>query len=315
MSNMTIGQNIEAYGKGYLAELIEQVSLEDFIPPSVKDKNIYLSQFKKNVALQVHKNPKLKNCTPVSLIQTLSDCARMGVLPDGRQGYLVPFKTECTFILSYMGMIDIARRFGYAINATIKYENDEWIELEDGEALKMRFKPNLEKDRGEAQLYISFAKNMETGAVIVGSYMSKKDAKNHRDKYSKDWSYKGLKSVWGMHFDEMAKKTVVRKLFKYLSQECAACIEYDFEDKGYDTPASYKDVSPKPEALPEQEPVAEEKFVDLLNHVGEILIDEDGISYEGVPMHVASQKLFEVIDGLSSIEGQKMVEANTWASK
>src|SRR4029077_17805722 len=56
------------------------------------------------------RNPKLLNCTKESFFKCLLELSAMGLEPDGRRAYLIPYKDECTLIIGYMGIAELVRR-------------------------------------------------------------------------------------------------------------------------------------------------------------------------------------------------------------
>lgn len=167
----------------------------------------------------VTQNPELGKCTPGSFIGALLTAAQLGLEPNTPlgQAYLIPFyngKTKCLeaqFQLGYRGMIALSHRSGELqnIEAHIVYENDEF-EYELGLEPKLKHKPAM-KNRGEiAWVYAVYR-------LIGGGYgfevMSVEDVNKHRDKFSKA-AQRGF-SPWKTAWEEMAKKTVIKKALKY----------------------------------------------------------------------------------------------------
>lgn len=109
------------------------------------------------------------------------------------------------------GLIDLAYRSGEitSISAHEVCENDEF-EYELGLDEKMRHKPAL-KDRGEVILYYAVFRTKSGGCGFA--VMSVEDVKNHMKKFSQ--AARGGFSPWSTNFDEMAKKTVIKKVLKY----------------------------------------------------------------------------------------------------
>lgn len=169
------------------------------------------------VALTVIRtSPVLKQCTVPSLLAAILQAAQLGLEP-GLLGhcYFVPFRNsktglhEVQFIIGYKGLIDLARRSGNieSIAAHEVCENDEF-EFEYGLEEKLRHKPALQ-GRGKPYLYYAYAKFQGGGHQI--EVMSVEEIEKIRKR-----SKAADKGPWVTDYDEMAKKTVVRRLAKYL---------------------------------------------------------------------------------------------------
>ncbi len=109
------------------------------------------------------------------------------------------------------GLMDLAYRSGEisVIQAHTVYENDEF-HYEFGLEPKLEHKPAI-KDRGDAVAYYAMFKTKDGGYGF--EVMSVQDVKLHAKKYSK--SYDSAYSPWTTNFDEMAKKTVLKRVLKY----------------------------------------------------------------------------------------------------
>jgi recombination protein RecT len=168
---------------------------------------------------EIRKVPALGKCNVESFMGAIMQCAQLGLEPGGALGhaYLLPFgngkaadnKPNCQLIVGYRGMIDLARRSGQIISLTARtvYENDTFS-YEFGLEETMTHKP-AEGDRGKITHVYAVAKLK--GGGIQFDVMSKADV----DKV-KAQSKAGSNGPWVSHYDEMAKKTVIRRLFKYL---------------------------------------------------------------------------------------------------
>jgi recombination protein RecT len=147
----------------------------------------------------------------------LMNAAQLGLEPNTPlgQAYLIPFKNKGTmevqFQLGYKGLIDLAYRSGEFANIYAKevYENDVF-EYEFGLEPNLVHKPAT-KDRGEVIAYYAVFKLVNGGFGF--EVMSKDDIIAHAKKYSQ--SYNSKYSPWTNNFDEMAKKTVLKKVLKY----------------------------------------------------------------------------------------------------
>lgn len=170
-------------------------------------------------------------------------CAQLGLEPSILgHAYLIPYKNkkkengrewyedECQFQIGYKGLIELARRTGQisSIIAHGVHEKDVF-EYEYGINDKLRHVP-ADSERGQIVRYYAVAKFKDGGYAFV--VMSKRDIEIHRDKFSKAKSY----GPWVDHFDEMAKKTVLKALMKYMpiSVEFQRAVDQDETTKRFD---------------------------------------------------------------------------------
>ena len=176
-------------------------------------------RFTRIVLSAISSNPGLADCTPRSLLGALMTAAQLGLevnTPLG-QAYLIPYfngrtKTlDCQFQLGYRGLIDLAYRSGevISIGAYTVCENDAF-EYELGLEPKLYHKPALD-NRGAPIYYYALFKTKSGGCGT--DVMTIAEMKRFRDEYSKA-AGKGF-SPWDTNFDEMAKKTVLKRCLKY----------------------------------------------------------------------------------------------------
>lgn len=168
---------------------------------------------------EVRKVPALGKCNVQSFMGAIMQCAQLGIEPGAALGhaYLLPFGNgkasdglaNCQLIIGYRGMIDLARRSGQIIslNARSVHANDTF-------SYAYGLDETLEHipatgDRGDLTHVYAVAKLK--GGGIQFEVMSKADVLK-----VKASSKAGNNGPWVSHFDEMAKKTVIRRLFKYL---------------------------------------------------------------------------------------------------
>lgn len=182
--------------------------------------------------------PKLMQCRTDSLFGAIVQCAQLGLEPNTPLGhaYLLPFEnrtkgiTEVQIILGYKGLIDLARRSGQivSISAHEVCEKDHF-EYEYGLEEKLVHRPAL-GTRGNVVAFYAVAKLVGGGYAF--EVMSAKQIEEIRDasqnyKFAKDKT----KTVWGQHFVEMGRKTVLRRLFKYLPVSIELATAAALDDK------------------------------------------------------------------------------------
>lgn len=224
-----------------LADLFEEMkpAIAQAIP-----KHLTPDRLLRIATTSIRTNPKLKVCTPESLLGAVMQCAQLGLEPTILgHAYLIPyrnkdketggFKDECQFQIGYKGLIELARRTGQisSIIAQAVHEKDTF-EYEYGINDKLRHVP-ADGDRGAVTRYYAYAKFKDGGYSFL--VMSKQDIMIHRDKFSKAKNY----GPWVDHFDEMAKKTVLKALMKYMpiSIEFQRAVDQDETTKHF-TPES-----------------------------------------------------------------------------
>ena len=186
---------------------------------------ITAERFSRIALTAISVNPKLAECTPQSFIGALMNAAQLGLEPNTPlgQAYLIPFDnnrkingeyvkiSEVQFQIGYKGLIELAYRSGEFTNIYAKevFENDEF-EYEFGLEPVLKHKP-ASGNRGEVIAYYAVFKLTNGGFGF--EVMSKSDIENHAKKYSK--SFGNDKTPWSKNYDEMAKKTVLKKVLKY----------------------------------------------------------------------------------------------------
>lgn len=165
---------------------------------------------------ELRKTPNLQKCDPMSFIAAIMQASQLGLEP-GILGscYLIPFKNyktqeyECTFMPGYRGFLDLARRSGQIISLVSRsvYENDEFS-YEYGLKEDIKHKPSM-GDRGKLIAVYAVAILKDGGHQFDVMSKNEVDAIRATSK-SKD------NGPWVTNYEEMAKKTVLRRLFKWL---------------------------------------------------------------------------------------------------
>ncbi len=192
-----------------------------------------VDRFQRLLLTAANTNPELLKCTPNSFLAAGVTAAQLGLEPNDPRGlaYLVPFNDSkrgkiVNFIIGYKGLLDLARRSGMvsSINAFAVFEGDafeyrlgldphlEHIPAEDGDddPAKLTHVYAVAKVQGEPQFVVLTRKQIERARA---------SSQGGKSPYS----------PWAKHYEEMAKKTALRRLAKYLPQtvEMAAAQRLD----------------------------------------------------------------------------------------
>jgi recombination protein RecT len=177
--------------------------------------------------------PALAKCDVASLVGAIGQCAQMGLEPNTVLGhaYLVPFNTKrkdadgkerwvnsVQVIIGYKGLIDLARRSGQIVSiAAHEVCVKDSFDLVYGLDEKLNHTPAM-GDRGEVIGFYAVAKLKDGGHCF--EFMSTYQVEQIREgsqgyqqavKYKKEANH-----PWTAHFVEMGRKTVIRRLAKYL---------------------------------------------------------------------------------------------------
>lgn len=222
-------------------------------------------RFTRIVLSAISMNPKLGACTPQSFLGAMMTSAQLGLevnTPLG-QAYVLPYNNhgtlEAQFQLGYKGLIDLAYRSGEVevIQAHIVYENDEF-ECEFGLNPKLTHKP-ASSNRGEPVKVYAMFKTKSGGFGF--DVMSMEDVRAHAAKYSK--AYNSSFSPWKTNFEEMAKKTVLKRVLKY------APLKSDFVRAVVQDETIKKDITPDMSEV-NDETVFDAEYVDIDETTGEV---------------------------------------------
>lgn len=227
--------------------------------------------------------PALAKCDIPSLVGAIGQCAQMGLEPNTVLGhaYLVPFNTKrkdvngnerwvnsVQVIVGYKGLIDLARRSGQIISIAAHEvcENDKF-ELVYGLDEKLTHTPAM-GERGEVVGFYAVAKL--TGGGHAFEFMSRHQIEEIRDAsqgYQQAVKYKKqATSPWGAHFVEMGRKTVIRRLAKFLplSIEFQTAVAMDeMASSGRDQNMGTDTIDGEFMFMPDDAPLVEDGTVDM----------------------------------------------------
>lgn len=178
---------------------------------------------------------KLVQCDRDSVLGALMTCAQLGLRPQVLgQAYILPFFNRrandgrggfnAQLIVGYQGLIDLAMRSGLidSIVARTVYEDDVF-EVDYGLDSRLVHRPAMFRDGyvedpdrdPQARAYYAIVRYKGGGSAFW--VMSKAQATRHARRYTKQKTRDGdLSGVWRDNFDEMAMKTCVRLLAKFM---------------------------------------------------------------------------------------------------
>lgn len=184
--------------------------------------HIPVERFVRVCLTAVQMSPRLLQCDRKSLFMASLKCAQDGLLPDGRDAALVPFKDgkaskemgrevwAVQYIPMVFGILKKVRNSGElkSITSQVVHENDKFFyRLGDDE--KIEHEPLLDGDRGKPRLVYAVAHTNDGGiyreVMTVGEIEKVRQVSRAKDS-----------GPWVQWWSEMARKTVIRRLSKRL---------------------------------------------------------------------------------------------------
>lgn len=170
--------------------------------------------FFSEVRVALARAPDLALCDEISVFDSLTTCAQLGLSPSGRLGsaYLIPYNGKCTLVVGYKGYVDLAYRSGDVVGfqAQVVYENDQF-EWEEGLEPKLRHIRCEDADPGP--LRAVYAVGALRGGYKTFVVMNGREVNAIRQRSP---GAKKTSSPWHTDTAEMWKKTAIRRLIKLL---------------------------------------------------------------------------------------------------
>jgi recombination protein RecT len=217
------GSNLKKYVEQNMGAL-QQVAARNLTPERIS----------RILVASVSKTPALQKCSVLSIYRSALQAAELGLEPGGALGhaYLVPFKDQCTLIVGYRGLIELAYRSGQisSVRANVVYQGDRF-EYEEGLTPKLLHVPQFDAPRDKAKITFAYCivKLKDGGTVYDVMTRGEVDAIRNR-------SRSGNSGPWVTDYAEMVKKTVARRCLKYapMSVEMQKAFATDADDhEGY----------------------------------------------------------------------------------
>ena len=180
------------------------------------------------------KNERLVQCSPASVYMALAKACELDLVAGGvlHRASLVPMWDKkskgynAELWIEYTGLMDLVKRSGEVAHfkAEVVYENDEFehhFDLENGEVLKHK---KCHDNPGDLLLAyaVCFFKDGQRQVEVMRKDQINKIRKSSRSPES---------GPWAQHTEEMWRKTVIRRICKYLplTPKTSAVLEHDIQ--------------------------------------------------------------------------------------
>ena len=176
--------------------------------------DIPVDRFIRALVTSAQINPDILACQWQSLWLACMRACRDGLLPDGREGAIVPFKNQATWIAMYQGLLKRFRRSGAFrwIKADVVREGEEFYHYVDEHGEHIRHTPGDDFDAPIVKIY-AMATTKDGGIFVNVMSIAEANKIKAMSKATRD------DAPWKVWPEEMLKKTALRRLSKVLPAE------------------------------------------------------------------------------------------------
>jgi recombination protein RecT len=215
------GGQIQRQGGGKTVDNLIQTERFQMALRNVATRHLTPEKLTKVIISQLTRNPKLAQCTPMSIMNSMLVLAELGLTP-GPLGdaYLIPYNNtqarvmECQLIIGYRGLVRLAYRSGEiaSVEARVVYRQDEFS-IDYGIDSNIVHRLNLDGPMDNKDIIGAYlvAKLKEPGTSPVIEFMSRQQIEAIRSRSRASGS-----GPWVTDFAEMCRKTVARRGCKWL---------------------------------------------------------------------------------------------------
>ena len=166
--------------------------------------------------------PAIVKCDADSLQQALLDAMNAGLVPDGKEAAIVPFKNKAQLIIMIEGRLKLAHQAtkGLVMRSMAVFGGDEW-DYSEGLRPRLHHVPNPEASNApEQMIYVYATAQLPVAIEPQFDVMSRATVDRYRA-----YSASPAKGPWATHFEEMAKNAVLKRLLKRLPKSSRAPAE------------------------------------------------------------------------------------------
>jgi len=168
-------------------------------------------RFQRVTLTALQRTPDLLKCDRKSLFESVMQCAADGLQPDGREAALTKFGSKVAYMPMVAGILKKIRQSGdlSTITAQVVYDNDSFDYWIDDEGEHLTHKPEMLEDPGNPRAVYAMARTTDGGVYIEVLRMSDVERIRKASKSSGG-------GPWAQWWDQMAKKSAIRRLAKRL---------------------------------------------------------------------------------------------------
>lgn len=243
--------------RGALTKMGGQFSM--VLPPQISQE-----RFTRVALTAIQTKPDLLEANRQTLYRACMQAAQDGLLPDGREAALVPYKGNVQYMPMVAGVLKKIRNSGelVSISAHVVYLADEFSYWVDDAGEHLKHTPELDSDPGPPKLVYAMAKTKDGGVYIEVMTMKQIEAVRGVSR-AKD------SGPWVSWWEEMAKKAVLRRLSKRLPMSTDAEEMWQKDNDNYEL--NQEPAEPQPVRKSRMETIVEASAEIVDTTTGEIL--------------------------------------------
>lgn len=203
---------VKSKGQQWLDNHVLTDDRRDRIRAACEGSGVSVEKLEALLARAVIDNPDLMKCQPATLFSAMMSAAELGLSPSGHHNgaYFATYAGQCKLGLGYGAMIELATRDGRirSFKTEAVWPGDVF-EVYAGTENRIEHRPAYGSRSGNPTLYYAVAFFADGGCEfeVMTRAEVEKIRQGSRNKEAPPWKYQ---------FDEMAKKTVLRRLHKRL---------------------------------------------------------------------------------------------------
>lgn len=207
MSNVTTQNPIAAFS-GFMDKFKPQLALA--IP-----KHLSADRMSRLALTAFSTNAQLQNCDPKSIAASIMTAGQLGLEPGvNGQGYLIPYKTTCTFVPGWKGLVDLVSRSGRGTVYTGVIFKDQEYTFLDGARRDLVIHNETDLDDPDDITHAYAIGWVKDAAMPIIELWTVEKIRKHRDKYNKV----GAKHYSFRDWEMYARKIPLLQVLKYMPQ-------------------------------------------------------------------------------------------------
>jgi len=262
------------------------------------------------VCTAILKTPKLADCKIESLLQSVMLLSQFGLLPDGRNAHLIPYGNICQAIIDYKGYIARASDNGLKnIIYDIACMNDKFKWKRNSSGLDFEHELDFHNPERGA-MFAAYCTWTNDKGQFEGEIMTKAEIDSIKNR-----SRASSSGPWVTDYNEMAKKTVVRRASKRWPLDAkfkealdtgalksAATVEVELDTPEVASLPPVQDESPAA-SLPQaaQEKPAESQPETAKQFLARMM-DENGITFDQLTAFCTANNICQNADSMAGID-------------